>query len=180
MNTLVERVRRPPTRRDLVDLGVGLLVVAVGLAEILVPFSSRAGDGSAAASCIGVLVAGCCVTVRRHFPLGALVALFATFALLRLGQGLLGAPYVLFFGQFVPIGILVYSVARNGRGRVPFIGAGITALFLVLGDLTIPELQQPGEIVFHWGVMTILWSFGFGLSRYAAYALSCGPARRRG
>jgi signal transduction histidine kinase len=33
-----------------------------------------------------------------------------------------------------------------------------------MADLTIPELQAPGEIVFHWGVFVLVWLAGFTLA----------------
>jgi signal transduction histidine kinase len=73
---------------------------------------------------------------------------------------------VLFFGQFVLMGIAVFTMARHGRGRVPVYGAVAAAATLLYVDLFVPELQEPGEIVFHWGVFALVWGFGFGLRRH--------------
>jgi signal transduction histidine kinase len=34
-------------------------------------------------------------------------------------------------------------------------------------DLTVSRLQSPGEYAFHWTVMTLVWTAGWGLRRYA-------------
>ncbi len=149
----------PLTR--LLDHGLAVAVVAAGVAEAWVPFSSRQGDGSLTATTLGVVVSGLALTQRRVRPLGAGLAVFGTWLLL-----LLTTPvYVLFFGQFVVMGIAAFSMARHGSGRVPFQGAAMAAATLLCIDLSVPELQTPGEIVFHWGVFTIVWGFGFGLQR---------------
>ena len=149
-------------RPRLFDVALAVGVTVVGLAEMWVPFESRQGEGSAAASTVVTLVAGLALTQRRTFPLPAgLVVLWSwpvAFAI---------APmYVLFFGQFVPMAVAVFSMARYGRGRVPFLGAAAGASTLLYVDLFVPVLQDPGEIVFHWGVFAIVWGFGYGLRTF--------------
>ena len=145
----------------LYDVGLAAALVAAGVAETWVPFSSRQGDGSLAATSGGVVVAGLALTQRRVRPLAAGLAVFGTWLVV-----VVVAPvYVLFFGQFVAMGVAVFSMARHGRGRVPFVGAGLGAAMLLYVDLFVPELQSPGEIVFHWGVFAVVWGFGFGLHR---------------
>ena len=152
-------VSAPLTR--LFDVGLAVALVAAGVAEAWVPFSSRQGDGSLTATTVGVVVAGLALTQRRARPLAAGVVLCGTWLVV-----LVVAPvYVLFFGQFVPLAVAVFSLARHGRGRVPFVGAGLGAAMLLFVDLFVPELQSPGEIVFHWGVFAVVWGFGFGLQR---------------
>ncbi|HEX5861159.1 MAG TPA: sensor histidine kinase [Nocardioides sp.] len=141
------------------DVGLAAAIVAAGVAEAWVPFSSRQGDGSLTATTLGVVAGGLALTQRRARPLAAGLAVFgAWWAVLAV------APvYVLFFGQFVAMAVATFSMARHGRGRVPFYGAGATAAMLLYLDLFVPELQSPGEIVFHWGVFALVWSAGFGL-----------------
>ncbi|MGH3362448.1 MAG: sensor histidine kinase [Nocardioides sp.] len=152
------RTPSPPV----LDVVLAAGVTAVGLAEIWVPFSSRQAEGSPVASTVVTVLAGLALTQRRSFPLpAALVVLWAwpvAFAL---------APmYVLFWGQFVPMAIAVFSAARHGRGRVPYLGAAAGAATLLYFDLFVAYLQEPGEIVFHWGVFTVVWSFGYGLRTF--------------
>ncbi len=79
---------------------------------------------------------------------------------------LLGPVYVLFYGQFVAMGIALFTVARHGRGRDPFVGAALACVTLLCADLFVPELQDPGEKVFHWGVFALIWTAGYGLRRF--------------
>ncbi len=161
--TYRERVTgRPPRLSRLLDLALALAVTAVGVAEIWVPFQSRAGDGDPVASTVVALVLGAALTQRRAHPLGTAVVALGVWPL----AFLMVPVYVLFFGQFVPMAIAVFSAARHGQGRVPFAGAGLAAATLLFFDLFVAELQAPGEIVFHWGVFAIVWGFGFGLRRH--------------
>ncbi len=149
-------------RARVADWALAALVTVVGVAEIWVPFDSRAGHGSGTASTVVVVMLGLLLTQRRTRPLAAQLLLVAT---LVLGFAL-GDQYILFFGGLVPIGIAVFSTARHGVGREPLYGALAAAALLLGIDLFVEELQEPGEIVFHWGVMTIVWSFGYALSLY--------------
>ena len=143
----------------LFDVGLAVALVAAGVAEVWVPFSSRQGDGSLTATTVGVVVAGLALTQRRARPLVAGLAMFGTWLVVIA----VATVYVLFFGQFVALGVAVFSMARHGRGRVPFYGAALGAAMLLFVDFFVPELQSPGEIVFHWGVFAVVWGFGFGL-----------------
>jgi signal transduction histidine kinase len=161
--TYRERVTgRPPHLSRLLDLVLALGVTTVGVAEIWVPFQSRAGEGDPVASTVVTLVLGAALTQRRAHPLGTAVVVLGAWPL----AFLLVPVHVLFFGQFVPMAVAVFSAARHGPGRVPFVGAGLAAATLLFFDLFVAELQAPGEIVFHWGVFAIVWGFGFGLRRH--------------
>ncbi len=148
-------------RRHLFDVGLAVVVGVVGLAEVWVPFSSVQGDGSAAATTVAVVLSALAVSQRRRHPLPAqLVVLFSWFAVMAVSTTL-----VTFFGQFVTMGIAVFSTARHGRGREPLVGAAAAALALLGVDLLVPELQTPGEIVFHWGAIALIWGVGLRLSQ---------------
>jgi signal transduction histidine kinase len=151
-----------PSRAQLLDLGLAAAVTAAGVAETWVPFSSRQGEGSAAVVTVFTCLAGVALTQRRTQPVLAGLLVLWTWPLLFLVTPL----YVLFFGQFVPMGIALFSMARYGRGRVPFVGAAAGASTLLFFDLFVEVLQSPGEIIFHWGVFTIVWSFGWALRRF--------------
>lgn len=158
--------RVPAALTRVYDAGLAAALLAAGVAEVWVPFSSRQGDGSPVASTVGVVVAALALTQRRTRPLAVGVVVYGTWILV-----LLVAPvYVLFFGQFVAMAVALFSMARHGEGRVPFVGAGLGAALLLYMDLFVPELQEPGEIAFHWGVFAVVWGFGFGLRRLEARA----------
>jgi signal transduction histidine kinase len=155
----VSAVRVRPDR--LFDLLLAAVVVATGLAEVWVPFESRQGEGSVAATTVVVVVIGSALAWRRTQPLAAgVLTLFAWAVVFTVTP-----TYVLFFGQFVPMAVAVFSMARHGQGRVPWYGAAAGALALLYFDLFVDVLQNPSEIVFHWGVFAIVWGFGFGLRR---------------
>ncbi len=135
------------------------LVGAAGLGEVWVPFGSRQGDGSLAATTVGVLLAALGMLWSRRAPLAALAAVMSAWALVAI----VTTPYVLFYGTFVPFLLLMFASARYGAGRSPGYAAGIGALTLLGIDLFVPVLQEPGEIVFHWTVTALVWSAGLGL-----------------
>jgi signal transduction histidine kinase len=148
------------------DVVLAAVVCVVGVAEVWVPFDSRQGSGSAPFTTVSVLLCCAPLALRRRYPLPV-----AAWVMLIWPATLLIAPvYVLFYGAFVPMGIALFTVARHGRGRAPFAGAAVGAVTLLIADLTIPQMQPPGERVFHWTVFALIWAAGFGLRRFEARA----------
>jgi len=145
----------------LVDVVLAVVVGAVGLAEIWVPFPSVLGEGSRVLTSAVVVALAGLLAFRRRWPLPIAVAVLAVWPLVFAITPVL----VLFFGQFVPMTVAVFSVARYGRGREPWFGAAAGAAALLFMDFRVEVLQEPGEVVFHWGVFLIAFTFGAGLRR---------------
>ena len=170
----------PPTR---VEVALSLAVVALGVGEVWVPFSSRQGSGSAGSATLGVLLVAVALLWARRQPLVAMSA----FPLVWGSIGLLAPTYLLFYGQMVPLEIAVFMAARFGRGRTPQYAAVLAAGCLLSLDVFVPLMRAPGEVAFHWVVTTLVWSAGFGLRSLRAAGAGvhapgdrgrggCGPA----
>ena len=136
-----------------------MLVLAAGLGEVWVPFSSRQGVGTPASTTVGVVLAAVGMLWWRRAPAPALAFVMAEWGALAL----VSTPYTLFYGTFVPFLLLVFSGARFGTGRSPAYVAGLGAVSLLSIDLFVATMQEPGEIVFHWTVTFLVWNAGFGL-----------------
>ena len=140
----------------LVDGVIALLVLLAALAEIWVPLDSRSGEGSQAWSTVQVLVMSGALLLRRVQPL---------LCALLVGTGLMAfhladVVFLLFQGQFVPLILATFAVARYGRGRSPYVGGAALGATLVFADLTIEEFQEPSEMIFHWGVLGSVYALG--------------------
>jgi signal transduction histidine kinase len=147
-------------RQWLLDVAVAALVAAVGLVEVWLPMESVMGHGSALVSTLGILGFAGHLTQRRARPCAAMGALLV-WPVLGLLTG--GQLQILFFGQLVPLLVLVFSLARHGTGRQRWLAAAGVAILLVVGDLFVPLLQSPNEIVFHWAAITLAFLCGHGL-----------------
>lgn len=145
------------------DLAVPALVAALGLFEIWLPLESVMGDGSPVVSSIGVLLFAALLTQRRVRPWLSLSGL-AVWPLLGFLQD--GRMQVLFFGQLVPLMVLVYSLARYGDRRVRWAAAIGGIAFVSLADLFIPLLRDPSELIFHWAAVTLSYILGNALRRF--------------
>ncbi|MDV3223055.1 sensor histidine kinase [Intrasporangium sp.] len=142
------------------DVGIAAVVAALGLLEVWLPMDSIQGEGSPVLSTVAILLVAVALTQRRVRP-WVNIAAMGVWPLL----GLLarGDIQVLFLGGLVPLVLLVYSVARHGRGRQRWVGALVAAGLLVFADLVVPLLRDPGELIFHWGVIVIAYLAGHGL-----------------
>jgi signal transduction histidine kinase len=142
------------------DLAVAGLVATAGLVEVWAPLESAWGSGSRIVSSVGILAFAACLTQRRTRPAFSLLALLV-WPVIGVLTG--GAVQILFFGQLVPMTLLVYSIARHGRGRVVWLGVLAAAAFMALADLTIEWLREPSEIIYHWGFLILATLIGRGL-----------------
>jgi len=158
-----ERVPSVSRGARIFDAALAVVITAVGVAEIWVPFSSVQGQGSRVTSTLLVVLAGLPLAVRRSHPLPVLLVITLSWPVVYSVTPVL----VLFFGTFVPLGVALFSVARYGRGRAPLYGALATAALLLFLDLRVAVMQEPGEIVFHWGVCVLVWLSGWALRRTA-------------
>ena len=145
---------------------LAVFLAAVAIAELWVPFESRQGDGSlglgtfvAVALCLGLVF-------RRRFPLATIVAMVVLWVTVHT---ITPIP-VLFWGQFVPFLVAVYSVARHERGwRLPA-GAVTAAALLLFFDFRIDVLQAPEEMAFHWTVTVVVGIVGRSLAVFESKA----------
>jgi len=145
----------------LVDGALAGVVGALGLAEIWVPFPSVLGEGSRVLSSAVVVVLAGLLAFRRRWPLPVSVGVLAVWPVVFAISPVL----VLLFGQFVPMTVAVFSVARYAGDRQRWYGAAAAAAALLFMDLRVEVLQDPGEIAFHWGIFLIAFTFGSGLRR---------------
>jgi len=139
-----------------VDALFVLGVVVSAIAEIWVPLDSRQGDGRPIVSATQVLVVAGALWWRRTQP----VPVAAVVAAGLIIPSALPPAYLLFSGQFVPLCIATFSVARHATGRGPWIGAGVIAATLLYADLFIPLMGGTTEILYHWGVLTVCFAVG--------------------
>ena len=142
------------------DVGVAALVVVLGLAEVWLPLESAMGEGSRAVSTLGILAFAALLSQRRARPWVALAALLV-WPVLGFAQG--GRLQLLFFGQLVPVLVLVYSLARHGRGRLRWVAPLCGIVFVTTGDLFLPLLQEPSELIFHWAAVLLAFLTGHAL-----------------
>ncbi|MEU8248938.1 sensor histidine kinase [Nonomuraea sp. NPDC048916] len=152
--------------RRTVDAGLCLTVLVTGLTEVWLPLGSRQGDGDPLATSVQVLVVAASLWWRRTHPIPTTAVTIAGLC----ASGQLG--FLLFFGQFVPFLIAVFSVARHGKGREPWIGAAMASAALIYADLFIELLGGFNEMLYHWGVVGVCFAFGRWQSIMARHAQS--------
>ena len=151
------------------DAALALALAAAGIAEAFGLIESVMGEGSPVVSTIGIVLGAGLLSQRRSHT-WLLPGLFVVW--LVIGVLTLGHMQSLFWGQLVPFVVALYSLARHGRGRLPWIGAGAAAVALVLADVFLPVLQGVGEIAFHWTVCAIAFAAGWGLRTSEARAVA--------
>lgn len=145
------------------DVALAGLMVVLGLVEIWLPLESVMGDGSPVVSSLGVVWFAAHLTQRRTRPWVTLTGLLVWPVLGLLQEG---RVQVLFFGQLVPVMVLVYSLARHGDRQVRWAAAGAGIAFVTLADLFIPLLRDPSELIFHWASVVLSFVLGSALRTF--------------
>ena len=150
------------------DLALAVAVAATTVAEVWISLPSALGDGSRAATMAAAVVACAALTQRRSHPLGAALVVLLGWPIAYTVTPVL----VLFWGQFVPIVVVLYSVARYASSRQRLLGALAGAGTLLYVDLRVPELGDPSEIAFHWMVSIVAFGLGYFVRTYEHRALA--------
>lgn len=145
------------------ELVAALALSLAGSGEVLVPFSSRAGSGSTMWSVAGVLTVAASLLWCRRRPLVPLMA----FPLVQVVTHLLpGSTYLLFYGQFLPFLLVLFLAVRHvPPRRVPW-ALATAVVTLLLGDLFVADLRDPGELVFHWTVAVLVVAAALTMRRW--------------
>lgn len=139
-----------------VDGVFAVVLTTLALIEIWLPLPSVEGSGSPVTSSVVVVILCLALAFRRVWPLATALVVLVTWPIAFSIQPIL----VLFWGQFVPIIIATYSVARHGTRRASFIGALAAASCLLFFDFRVIELQGPEEVFFHWFGVVLAWVIG--------------------
>ena len=139
-----------------------MILCGVAIAELWVPLQSVYGGGSKELGTVLAVVVCLLLTVRRVVPLATLTAIVVLWASV---YSITTVP-VLFWGQFFPLLVAVYSVARHGKGWRSAAGAGVAAAMLIFFDLRVDVMQSPEEMIYHWTVTALVWASGRGLSLF--------------
>ncbi len=161
-------MRRLPLLARIQDAALAAVLAAVSVVEIWLPLTSAQGEGSRIAVTVTAVLACAALAFRRVWPLLVLLAIVVPWPVVFT---LMPLP-VLFWGQFAPFLVALYTVARHGRRREPLYGALAAAALLLFIDLRVPLLSSPEEIVFHWTAGTLVWLAGWGLGEFERRARS--------
>lgn len=133
-----------------------LVVLVTGIAEVWVPLASRQGSGDEVVSTVQVVAVALALWWRRSQPV-ATVAIVAAGLIL---PNVMEPGFLLFCGQFVPLAIATFSVARHAKGNTPWLGGLIVGGTLVYADLFIPLMGGINEMIYHWGVLGVCFAVG--------------------
>lgn len=128
-------------------LSDGLLALALTVfAQLDLRFdvdqSTHYGSGFAAAAATAVATAA--IALRRRAPLLTVCVVAMAAAVPELVTRLT----ITLWGDFVPMLIALYSVARHARGRVALAGAAATALAMLVVMLRVPVIRTAADIPF--------------------------------
>jgi signal transduction histidine kinase len=152
--------------RQLQDVALAAALGVIAVFETLTPFSSALGAGSSGLTLAVALLSCTALALRRRWPLPSALVVVLCWPVFYSITPLV----VLFWGEFVPIVIALFSVARYGTPRQGRIGALAGVVTLLFFDLRVAVLGDPGEIVFHWTVCTVAWGLGWFVRVHAERA----------
>ncbi len=138
------------------DAAFAALLAAIAIVEIWLPLDSAEGDGSPVLSTVVAVILCAALAFRRVWPLPVALIVLLTWPIVFAIHPIL----ILFWGQLVPIVVATYSVARYARPLGSYVGGLAAVACLLFFDFNVEELQDPGEIFFHWLVVPLSWVIG--------------------
>jgi signal transduction histidine kinase len=150
------------SRRLTWDVALAALLLALGLAEVWAALPSRQGSGDPGWTTLSVVAGTLPLVVRRTHPAVMVALAFGSMCLL---YGFTPV-FILFYGQFVPAAVVMFSVARHGRGREPVLGALAGAVVVTVLAVSVPEQRTPESVVFNVVGLALAWLAGWGLTLF--------------
>jgi signal transduction histidine kinase len=147
---LAVRASRPRLRTALAgpmaaDWGPALLLTAFGQLNLRFGLDGSTPYGPPVAAAAVTAVATGVLVLRRRFPLTTVAVVAAGMALPELSPSLLT---VTLWGDFVPLLVAVYSVARHANARRAVAGLALAALAIGVAMLRVPALGSVANIPF--------------------------------
>jgi signal transduction histidine kinase len=136
------------------DVALALSLLVLAELETLVPFHTSLGNGSK----LVAAVLGAAMTVPLAFRRLAPVAAAAAICVPTPVVAALTDVRLLFFGGFLPLLIVVYTLASRARSRA---AVALPFATLVAVELEVPAFRKPGEIVFDWLWFVVATIVGF-------------------
>jgi signal transduction histidine kinase len=150
MKLMLVRVRSLPV----LDVVVAVALLIAGVLEALVPFHTSLGSGSKAVAALLCVAMTIPLAVRRVTPIGAAFAVCIPGAIVAAVTDV----RLLFFGGFLPLLLVVYTLAVHARSRA---AVALPFATLVVVELEVPAFRKPGEIVFDWLWFAVAAAVGF-------------------
>jgi signal transduction histidine kinase len=138
----VARVKR--VRGDLTDGLYALLLTVFGQVNLRFNIDQSQHYGSAYAVAVCTAAATAAIALRRRAPLLCAIAVAGAVAVPELFTTLT----ITLWGDFVPILIATYAVARYAAGRRAWIGVGVLLAALVVVMLRVPVIGTVSNIPF--------------------------------
>jgi signal transduction histidine kinase len=145
MSHLGLRLRSEGSRPELVSDGLlALAVLLFAQLDFWFNLDNSVHYGSDLTAAIVILVASSSLAFRRRAPLATVCVVSAAVA----GPELAGQLTITLWGDFVPLLIATYSVARHGSRRVAIAGALVAAVALLVAALRLPAIGTVSNIPF--------------------------------
>ncbi|MDN5764420.1 MAG: sensor histidine kinase [Humibacillus sp.] len=159
---------RGADQRVALDATLAVVLAALGVAEVVVPFTTVTGSGSMGLALGLVLISCLPLVLRARYPLPVLLLCTVPWAVTTF---VTDVP-VLLWGGLVPMALATYSVARHGRGRHAPIGSAVAVTALGLMAIGNEALQSFGQLFFPALVLLAAWVTGHSIERKHRVAVS--------
>jgi signal transduction histidine kinase len=163
------------TRDDVRDGLLALALTIVAQLDLWLNIEDATHYGPQGAVAAATAVATLSLALRRRAPL-------ATAALVAVAVGAREIGTVLtiqLWGDFVPVLVAAYSVARYARARTAALGAGLLAVAIIVVELRVPVSRTTANIPFIWVPFLTVLGAGRALrARDRRHAQTSDHARR--
>jgi signal transduction histidine kinase len=138
----------------LLDVGLALGLLIAGELEALVPFQTSLGGGSRLVAALLGAAMTVPLAVRRVAPIAAALVVCLPVPI----AAAVTDVRLLFFGGFLPLLVIVYTLAVRARSRA---AVALPFVTLVVVELEVPAFRKPGELVFDWLWFVVAAAVGF-------------------
>jgi signal transduction histidine kinase len=157
------------------DVLLALVVTVFGLLDLWLDLENATHYGSQPLAALATVVAGSALAFRRRAPLATVCVVAAAVALPDLFTRLT----IQLWGDYVPVLISTYSVARHTATRTAAVGAAVAGTALLVVEVRVPAAGTGSNIPFIWVPFAVAYLSGRALRRRHLSHLEVSDRARR-
>ena len=143
-----------------------LLLLVIGQVDALwVNLATPVGSAPSTTAAVPAAIACVALVLRRRRPMTTLVVIL----LALIVPSLLTPTSLVYWGEFVPWLLAIYSSARHQRRLQSVLGLGVSAVGMLILAVIYPGMRDPADLLYNSALLAAAWLLGLFTRSWTDY-----------